>query len=47
MGKLKDLMDGVLERRRRNPEPKPKQLDRWADEGGALPPESHDEPETR
>lgn len=47
MGKLKDVVEGVLKRRPRSTDPKPKQLDRWADEGGALPPDLHEDPETR
>ncbi|AHH16705.1 hypothetical protein NONO_c19050 [Nocardia nova SH22a] len=39
MGKIKDAMDRLhLGRRRHAPDPEPKQLDRWANEGGALPP---------
>jgi hypothetical protein len=47
MTKLKDLVDGLIERRHRNGHPNPKQLDRWANEGGALPPELREDPESR
>jgi hypothetical protein len=47
MGKLKDLVEGVLERRQRDTHPEPKQLDRWVNEGGALPPEVPEDPESR
>ncbi|MEE2057360.1 hypothetical protein [Rhodococcus artemisiae] len=47
MGKFKDAVNGILKRRKRNPDPEPKQLDRWANEGGALPPTPRGDSESR
>lgn len=47
MGKLKNAVEGLFKRKKAIPEPAPKQLDRWADEGGALPPEPPRDPGTR
>ncbi|WP_161987387.1 hypothetical protein [Prescottella subtropica] len=39
MGKITETVSHLLKRRKgRLPDPASKQLDRWADEGGALPP---------
>ncbi len=47
MGKFKDAVEGLFKRKKAIPDPAPKQLDRWADEGGALPPEPPRDPGTR
>ncbi|WP_305091864.1 hypothetical protein [Prescottella sp. R16] len=39
MGKITETLGHLLKRRKgRLPDPEGKQLDRWANEGGALPP---------
>ncbi|MDJ0362704.1 hypothetical protein [Rhodococcus sp. H29-C3] len=47
MGKLKNAVEGLFKRKKTIPEPAAKQLDRWADEGGTLPPEPPRAPGTR
>ncbi|QCB52027.1 hypothetical protein E5720_16170 [Rhodococcus sp. PAMC28707] len=47
MGKFKNAVEGLFKRKKAIPGPAPKQLDRWADEGGALPPQPPRDPGTR
>ena len=47
MGRVRDVMDRLHLTRRKLPDPEPKQLDRWANEGGALPPPPTDPDDNR